>query len=208
MRDGPRLTIGSFLAVLLGAALLLAAPSARAADACAASGEVRYLCGPVNAEDLVLTPGARFIITSGKPGERGKPGGLYLVDAARMTSRVLVPDVSHPARAPFAACPGPPDPDTLTAHGLALQPGRGGRHTLYAVNHAGRQSVELFDVDARGPEPKLTWIGCVVMPKGADPNSVAPLPGGGLVVSKFDEAGDPKSFQRMIAGEKTGVVYA
>ena len=192
---------------LLAPARSAAAAAAATAEACPPSGKIRYLCGVANAEDLVTVPGTRWLIASGASAQEGAAGGLFLVDSARRSIRPLVPDLSRPARAPYAACPGPIDLKKFLSHGLALRPGARGRHTLYVVNHGGRESVELFGVDASRGEPRLSWLGCVPMPKGANPNSVAPLPDGGFVVSKFDEAGDDKAFQKMIAGEKTGLVY-
>jgi sugar lactone lactonase YvrE len=95
----------------------------------------------------------------------------------------------------------------FAAHGLALRPGKGGAHLLYAVNHGGRESVEVFKVRASGGAVRLTWIGCAVMPEGANPNSVAPTPEGGFVVSKFDQAGDAQGFAKMSRKEVTGVLY-
>jgi hypothetical protein len=53
------------------------------------------------------------------------------------------------------------------------------------VNHGGRESVEVFAIDARKPEIKGTWLGCVVLPEGASGNAVAPLADGGFLVTKF-----------------------
>ena len=194
---------------LLGAASLLCLFGARpaaAAEACAPAGEVHYLCGLNNAEDMAPLPGSPFMVVSGMSGSGAKAGELYLVDTGARTFSVLKPDLSGPARAPYGDCPGGPDPAVLAPHGLALRPGTGGRHLLYAVNHGGRQSVELFEVDASGAAaPRLRWIGCVVMPPEVNPNSVAPAPEGGFVVSKFD-ANDAEGFAKMAAGEVTGAV--
>ena len=178
---------------------------AAAAEACAPAGKVHYVCGPANAEDLVLAPGTHWVISSGMSGAGSSAGRLYLIDADAKTSKPVTPVIGK-ARAPYTACPSPLDLSKFAAHGLALQAGKGGRHRLYAVNHGGRESIEMFEVKAGGGEPVVQWIGCVVLPKDVDPNSVAPLPGGGFLVTKFDEAGDAKAFDKMAAGEKTGEV--
>ena len=83
------------------------------------------------------------------------------------------------------ACPGPLDPDEgddFAAHGLYLNPGQGALHTLYVVHHGRRESIEVFEVDARAT-PTLTWIGCAV---GTEPmrfNGVVALPDGGFVAT-------------------------
>ena len=191
----------AFAALILALALL-PHHKASAAEACAHEGKVHYLCGPKNAEDLARIPGTPYLAVSGMSS--GKGGALYLVDASRRTAVPLAVDYRGRAQRPYDRCPGPPA--SLEPHGLALRPGKGGRHLLYAVNHGGRQSVELFEVDAASGPPKARWIGCVVMPADMNPNSVAPTPEGGFVVTKFD-ANDRTGFPAMAAGKLTGAVF-
>ena len=194
------------LATAVCGAWLLAGSPAWAAEGCAAAGKVSYLCGPSNAEDLALVPGTDWMISSGMA--QGGAGHLYLIDTRKKTWKVLEPAMSGPAQAPYGDCPGPLEPGKMAPHGLALRPGAGGRHTLYAVNHGGRESVEVLQVEAKGgADPVVRWVGCVVMPEGADPNSVAPTPEGGFIVSKFDQAGDPQAFPKMVADQNTGALY-
>jgi hypothetical protein len=193
-------------AILLAAGVWLAGSQARAAPACASEGRVHYLCGPANVEDMVLAPGTRWIIASGMAPQSG-PGHIYLIDSRTRTFADARLDLSGPARAPYGDCPGPLDPAKLAPHGLGLRPGKAGRSTLYVVNHGGRQSIEVFDVDAGGARPMLRWIGCEALPDNASGNGVAPLPDGGFAASKFQDAGDPAAFQKMAALQKTGALY-
>jgi hypothetical protein len=195
-------------ALAMAGAWLVATP-ASAAEGCAAEGRVHYLCGPANVEDMVLAPGTHWIVASGMAGEGGGPGHLYLIDAAAKTFTEARIDASGPARAAYKDCPGPIDPARLQPHGLGLRPGAGGGSTLYVVNHGGRQSIEVFELDAKGAaRPSLRWIGCVALPDHASGNGVAPIPGGGFAASKFQDAGDPQAFPKMSRLEKTGVLYA
>jgi hypothetical protein len=59
-------------------------------------------------------------------------------------------------------------------------------HTLYVVRHGAREAVEVFELDAAGERPTLTWIGCVVAPESVSLNSVAALPGGGFGATNFN----------------------
>ncbi|MEO6338801.1 MAG: hypothetical protein ABIO39_02080 [Caulobacteraceae bacterium] len=197
------------LAALTGAGSALAGearPAKAAAPACAPAGKVSYLCGLANAEDMALAPGTSTMVVSGMSGAGGGAGKLYVVDAKKKTWKVATPIMTGPARAPYAGCAAP-DMSKFAAHGLALRPGAGGTHTLYAINHGGRESIEVFDLDAKGAEPMLRWIGCLAAPAGASLNSLAPTPDGGLVVTKFNALGDKDAFAKMTAGEKTGLVY-
>ena len=72
--------------------------------------------------------------------------------------------------------------------------------TLYVVNHGGRESIEIFTLDPKGAEPAVTWNGCAVMPSHTWPNSVAPLPDGGMVVTDMFDPKDPKAPDKMAAG--------
>ncbi len=53
----------------------------------------------------------------------------------------------------------------------------------------------------------MVWIGCAVMPAHTWPNSVAPLPDGGLVVTDMFDPQDAKASNKLAMGEVTGAVY-
>ena len=52
-------------------------------------------------------------------------------------------------RKEYGACPGPLAAAQAVTHGLYLKPGRGSVHTLYAVHHGDRESIEVFEVNAK-----------------------------------------------------------
>ena len=108
----------------------------------------------------------------------------------------------------YNTCPGAPDKTKFTTHGLSLVPGRGNVHRLFVVGHGGRVAIEVFELDARGAMPVLTWIGCAV---AADPiglNAVRGLPDGGFIASNFlPRGGTPAATQKMMAGEKNGELW-
>ena len=158
------------------------AGSTIAEDACLASGDYRFVCGPKSTEDLVLVPGTNFII--GSAFSAGP--ALYLVDAAEKSWSILYPGEQAHAlqdRERYGACPGAPDPAKLVTHGLYIRAGDAGRSTLYVVGHGGREAIEVFSVDASGTRPVVTWTGCVMMPEGLAANSVAALANGTLLAT-------------------------
>lgn len=173
-------------------------------DECPVLAEHGFVCGPQNAEDLVLVPGTRWIISSGMaPG-----AAIYLIDSQLKSWAKF-----YPADAPraqqdmeiYGACPGSPDSDNFVTHGLNLHSGENGHSKLYVVGHGGREAIEVFDVNANGEMPILTWIGCVVMPEGMVANSVASFSDGSLVVTVPLHPG--KTITNAFAGEQTGAVY-
>jgi hypothetical protein len=58
-------------------------------------------------------------------------------------------------------------------------------HTLYIVHHQGRESVEVFEIDARPKIPTIAWVGCAISPQGISGNGVAVLPNNGFAVTNF-----------------------
>ena len=198
--------------VLLACALALASVSVRAAQAgrsaqpaaCTPSGGLSFICGVQNAEDLVSIPSTRWLIASGMaPGS-----GLHLVDTQAKTARNLYAVGAANARADrtrYANCPGALDAKQALLHGLSIRPAQGSRYTVYATNHGGRESVEVFEVDASGAAPAATWIGCVPAPTGLAFNSVAAFSDGSLVATVL--IGPGKTFEDAFAGRVTGAVY-
>jgi hypothetical protein len=88
-------------------------------------------------------------------------------------------------------------------------------HTLYVVHHSGWESVEIFELDARGETPTVSWVGCAVSPDGVSGNGVAVLPNGGFALSNFlskslgawpGEKGAPVR-AKLAHGETTGEVW-
>ncbi len=199
------------LAVVTVATLVLAASfitthSVRAQSAspgstpCAPVGDLSFVCGVVNVEDFLPVEGGRWLV-----GGSLQPGtaGLYLIDTAAKTFKPVVLSVAAQTD-PMYPCAAP-DLKGLGTHGLDVVPGPGGVSTVYAINHAGRDSVEVFHLNAA--KGSAEWVGCVVMPSGVNPNSVAALPKGGFVVTKFMDNADKEAFQHILAGQINGVVY-
>src|SRR5262249_27701168 len=128
---------------------------------------------------------------------------LTLIDSRNGTFGGLKPQVKHDAT--FAQCAAPPDAAKAITHGLNLRAGASGHSTLYAVGHGAREAIEVFDVDATGAKPAVTWKGCVPMPEGLAANSVASLADGSLVATVLIMPG--KTFLDSIMKRPTGAVY-
>jgi len=172
---------------------------------CTPSGGLSFVCGVVNGEDLVLVPGTRWLIASGMaPGS-----GLHAVDTQAKTLRTLYGAGTSAARVDrttYASCPGPLDPKQMVLHGLSLRSGAAGRYTVYATNHGGRESIEVFELEATGAAPAATWIGCVPMPDGMEANSVAAFSDRSLLATVLIMPG--KTFEDAFAQRNTGAVFA
>jgi hypothetical protein len=196
----------SFLA---GSAPHAQTPAARTppASSCAPAAGLTFICGLQNPEDLVVVPGTRWLVTSGMaPG-----AGLTLVDTQAKAVRTLYgPDTAtaRADRARFPNCPGPLDPRQAVLHGLALRPAASGRYTVYATNHGGRESIEVFELSVgsggAAGVPSVTWIGCVQLPPKLAANSVAAFSDGTLVATVLILPG--RTFEDAFAGRNTGIV--
>lgn len=170
---------------LLGA--LACTPSPAPIVACQARGDAQPLCGFQNPEDLALLPsGERLLVSEYGGMEQARPGVLSRLDLADHARTVLfrsgdaagetgIPGWGDPD------CPGPPD--AFSPHGIDLVERGDGRFALLVVNHAGRESVELFEVLEPRGRARVAWRGCVVAPAGAWWNDVVGRADGGFLVS-------------------------
>jgi len=180
------------------------------AASCDAVGNVRFVCDQVGPEDLAVVPGTDWVISSGMAVN----GAIRLIDVRTKTTTVLFPTATRQERfdkKTYASCPGPIDPleqDKFRAHGLYLRSGRNSLHTLFVVHHGNRESIEVFEFDARPKPPKLTWVGCAVAPDPIGLNSVVGLPDGGFITTNFSPRGaDTAARGRMMAGENNGELW-
>jgi len=164
------------------AALLICALTGMArAEDCNAIGEAKFVCLSGNAEDLVAIPNSDWIIAS------GEVRAINVRDHSEVTLYSPEPKFD---RNLYASCPGPlagkeAEDKKFRAHGINLRKGANGVHTLYIVHHQGRESVEIFEIDARPKIPTIAWVGCAVSPPGISGNGVAVLPGNGFAVTNF-----------------------
>jgi hypothetical protein len=179
--------------------IVVCSAGAQNADECAAGGGLQFVCGPKNAEDLVLVSGTSWIISSGMaPG-----AAFYLIDSRDGSWSAVAPAAKHDSA--FADCTTPPDVTKSNTHGLNLRAAGRNRATLYAVGHGPREAIEIYDVDSSGARPAITWKGCVPMPAGLAANSVASFANGGLVATVLLMPG--KTFAESVARKPTGAVY-
>jgi hypothetical protein len=171
---------------------------------CTPSGELHFVCGAEHPEDLAHIPGTPWLIASGF----SDGAGLKLVDTRTDTLRrwymgsveQIRPDV-----AAFPDCTSAPDARLFNAHGISLRPRGEAVYTLYVVNHGGRESVEVFSVDADQPEPGLTWKGCVRLPAGMSANSVAAFRDGTILATVLTRPGT--TITDFVKGRTTGGVF-
>ncbi len=146
-------------------ALLLGTVGPGAAG-CDPIGNVRFVCDQLAPEDLAPVPGSEWVLSSGMAAN----GAIRLINLRDRATTALFPTAiprERLDRKTYDSCPGPIDPaekEKFRAHGLYLAAGRSSVHTLYVVHHGNRESIEVFELDARPKPPTLTWIGCAVAP--------------------------------------------
>src|SRR5687767_15842695 len=201
----PSIVIGLLLtasSLAASAAAQAPPPVAPPAD-CSPAGTVQFVCGQQAPEDLVVVPGGQWVIAGAYSGS----GGLYLIRATDKMSTRAYPSATARDRfdaKTYAGCPGAPDAAAqakFQTHGLSLQPGANGVHRLFVVLHGPRESIEVFEVDARQATPTLTWIGCAVAPDPIGLNSVRWLADGGFIATNFlPRVNDPAGMKTMMGG--------
>ncbi len=152
---------------------------------CTPLDDIQFVCGLVSPEDIAVFPGGEWAIASGNR----EGGRLHLVNVRSRTATVVFPAPGQREQLDagrYPTCPGPlvlEKPDLFKAHGLYLKPGAKERHALYVVHHGTRESIEVFEIDARATPPSLTWVGCAPALSTQTFNSVVALPDGGLAAT-------------------------
>ena len=202
-------TLVCVMALPLG--LSAQAPPAQARPDCGPVNGVQFVCGLQAPEDLVVLPGSQWVVA----GAYGGSGGLYVIRASDRTPFMAYPTAAARERLDtqiYGACPGPPDAATkakFQTHGLYLLAGANSVHRLFVVLHGGRESVEVYEVDARQGTPALTWIGCAVAPEPIGLNSVRGLPDGGFIATNFLARGGfgGPAMKAMMSGETNGELW-
>jgi hypothetical protein len=196
------------LGIVITLSLIGGSVEAKAAG-CEAIGNVRFICDQLGPEDLAAVPGSDWVLASGMAAN----GAIRLINLRDKSTTVLFPSTAsteRPNKKTYESCPGPigSEGDKFRAHGLYLRPGQSAVHTLYVVHHGGRESIEVFEFDARTNAPTLTWIGCAVAPDPIGLNSVVGLSDGGFITTNFLPRGtDSAARERMMAGEINGEVW-
>ncbi|MGH0030617.1 MAG: hypothetical protein ACQGVC_12555 [Myxococcota bacterium] len=205
------------LGVLVALALAACTPSVTPIVDCSAHGDAEPLCGYQNPEDLALLPsGSALLVSEYGAMDRANPGRISRLDLRDHSRHLLfAPGDADGARPQpgwgDADCPGPPE--GFSPHGIDLVERSDGTFALLVVNHAGRESVEFFEVtDPRGAAG-LAWRGCAVPPAGAWLNDVVGRRDGGFLVSHMiprrDGIGQLWEFLKAdLLGRRTGHVLA
>jgi hypothetical protein len=156
--------------------------------ACDAVGPARPLCGFRNPEDLEPLPdGTGLLVSEFGSMEGDRSGAIARLDLASDARTVLYRGGDGGAAAPGwgdPACPGPPPPE-MSPHGIHLSRRADGALQLLVVNHGGRESVELFEVQGAPSGATVAWRGCAVAPEGSWLNDVVALPEGGFLATQM-----------------------
>ena len=209
MNTSRRLTV--VFGSLLLAGVTACEPKAAGDGASAAAGEcasqegAEYLCGINNAEKLTRVDGTRWAVASATGGGPTRIPPLYFVNLETRRIAGLDPasiKTDHDSKT-FPGC-DQPDFATMTSVGMDVRP-LSGRNAFYVVNHGGRMTTEVFDIETTGDIPSLTWRGCIQPPDGKwFMDDLAILPDGGIVISNFFDPTDPAFKEKLSSGAPTG----
>lgn len=169
------------LACAAGAQQPPSQPAAPPLATCGVHGDIEVLCGTRSPEDLELTPDGKYLIATQfvNQGRNSTTGfGMELFDLKKKTFSKMAISYGPDKSWGDPACPGPIG-DALVSHGESLAKRKNGAWALYVVNHGGRQSIEMFELERASGGWALVWRGCEVA--AHDYNDVAILPDGGFV---------------------------
>jgi len=200
------------LLIFISYMLMVCASTAIAGDS-PDFGDIKYLQGPRNAEDLQPLGDSQWLVTSGLNGQASKTndnGHIYLINRKEKTFEEFFPgkkpSFDHDKEM-FNTCPSPINSNNFSAHGVALRQQSSGLYRLYMINHGEREAIEAFNINVKGAKPAISWVGCVLLPKEIMANSVAILPDGGFLTTKYFDPTVPNSIRELVQGKITGGVY-
>lgn len=190
--------------------LITADTAGSSPGSCAPEGNLDYICGLANAEDLVRIGASGWLVASSitTRGEAVGAGRLYLVDAAARTASEFFPAVNPTLRrdvSMFGDCAI--DLAAFDTHGLAISQTGPRRYRLYSTSHGTREAIQIFEIETGTTPPSIAWVGCVPLPDGVWANSVAILDDGGFVTTQFYDPTDPDGIAILLAGGVTGRVF-
>jgi hypothetical protein len=171
---------------------------------CPSREQLSFVCGNEHPEDLAPIPGTRWLIVSGF----AEGAGLRLIDTRCKSGKRWYsggPEQVAADAGRYPRCSLPPDAATFNTQGLSLRSTGEGTFTLYAANHGGRESVEVFRVSTTADEPRLLWQGCLPLPPGMAANSVASFADGTVLVTVLTRPGT--TLADFVQGRNTGAVY-
>ena len=175
--------------LLLSNILFYISVTAHGAAECEPDGDIEFICGIMNAEDIIAIPGSDFIIASGRISDSA--GSIYAINKNSYESREVFPKnalASNFNTSFSASCPG--QASTFQPHGVSYRVGTNGAHTLYVVGHGEREAIEIFELNTETHWPTLRWIGCIIAPDSVFRfNSVTSLPDGAVAATDFNRAG-------------------
>ena len=162
-------------------------------EECASDRETTYICGLMNAEDMISVAGTDLIITTGMASsaltdDLEVNGHIYLIDTKDDSWEDLVskPSFSQELNgALYPECPGPLNVQNYSSHGLSLRIKRAEVYDLFITSHGAREAIEMFELDLSSGSASLKWTGCVPLDESIMHNSVAILNDGGFVTTQF-----------------------
>lgn len=189
--------LSTWVALLIGA-------SAASAEECGPLDGAQFICGVDNVEDFAQLPNGQLI--GSDLAMPGKQGHFFLFKPDRSVRTIKSEEIAIEPDPAYAECPGAPDWEQFGPHGLGVS-FSAGKGMLYAINHGGREAVEIFELDLAGKEPKFSWKGCLVAPKNEWPDDVAALPDGGLVVTSLWNPNDQERVEKLANGKPVGALY-
>jgi hypothetical protein len=169
------------------------------------SNQHTFIDGFIGPEDIVLTPDGTHLIVSELPPDFSSPvnPALMLVDLENDQVRPLAIRMQPENGWGDPSCDAP---SGFGTHGLHVSRRRDGRTQLLAVNHAGRESVELFELVRGAAGYEALWHGSVKL-EGGLLNDVVATPNGGFIATVMldhDLVGEQDSMTFMFSGARTG----
>jgi len=163
--------------------------SAYGASECESVGDIQFICGIIDAEDIIAIPNSEVVIASGRTSP--STGSIYAVNSQSFQSSEIFPKNALKAKlntSLYKDCPS--EASSFQPHGVSYRLGVDGVHTLYVVGHGEREAIEVFELIVAAELSSLRWVGCILAPDSVNRfNAVTSLPDGAIAVTDLNRAG-------------------
>lgn len=180
------------------------------------SKRLSVVCGVHAPEDLEVLD-RQHVIVSQTRGLDQQPGHLSVLDVRSNQISELPRKRDGGAQWGDAACLDQGAATEFSPHGIHLSRRSNGARQLLVVNHAGRETIEFYEVRKARRGFEAAWRGCVQNDGAGMFNDVAANPQGGFVATVMfdktellDAKGLPKpgALTSILSGRDTGYLLA
>lgn len=199
----------SFFILLLGFLLVACVSDVPLISGCDPVGNIKPVCNMQSPEDIAALDDDRHLLLAHFGGMIDGTGSLSLFDTQTEQVTSLFPDGPGERGVDLWGDPDCTDMPgaEFSPHGTHLHQLSDGRWRYLVVNHGGRETVEIFELDNAGAQSRLDWRGCIRAAPETFMNDVVGLTNGDIIFSRMLHHGGNWEMVKSLVGIPTGDLW-